>query len=213
MNEPIRRTLFLRMREASPYPATELTWSTPFELLVSVMLSARATDVSVNKVTQRLFSVANTPETILALGELGLKEHLKTIGLYNNKTHHLLKTCTLLIEEYRGEVPKERELLESLPGIGRKTANVILNVAFGEPTIAVDTHVFRVSNRTGLAPGKEVRAVEDHLLAVVPEEFRQQAHHWLILHGRHVCTARKPRCTHCLIVDLCEYPDKAYSAE
>ena len=208
MNAAIRHEIFLRLQRANPHPTTELLWSTPFELLVAVVLAAQATDVGVNKATQRLFAVANTPTAILNLGEEGLKSHIATIGLYNNKAHNLIKTCQILEEKYQGAVPQERTALEALPGVGRKTANVIPNTAFGEPTIAVDTHIFRLANRTGLAPGKDVRAVEDHLLRVVPRIFHQDAHHWLILHGRYVCTARKPRCGDCLIVDLCEYPDK-----
>jgi endonuclease-3 len=208
MNDAQRRALFERLQRANPHPTTELAWSTPFELLVAVVLSAQATDVSVNKATRRLFALANTPATLLALGEEGLKGYIDTIGLYNSKARNLLKTCSLLVERHGGEVPRERAALEDLPGVGRKTANVVLNTAFGEPTIAVDTHIFRVANRTGLAPGKDVRAVEEHLLAVVPEEFRCDAHHWLILHGRYVCTAHKPHCGECLIADLCGYPDK-----
>lgn len=208
MNEMMRLELFERMRRANPHPTTELVWSTSFELLVAVILSAQATDVSVNKATRRLFPVANTPAAILALGEEGLKGYINSIGLYNSKARNLLKTCKLLEEQHGGAVPRERMALEALPGVGRKTANVVLNTAFGEPTIAVDTHIFRVANRTGLAPGKDVRAVEDHLLTVVPEEFRRNAHHWLILHGRYVCTARKPHCEECIIADLCEYPNK-----
>ncbi|CAK0774400.1 endonuclease III [Gammaproteobacteria bacterium] len=208
MNEMIRRKIFERLQNANPNPTTELLWSTPFELLVAVILSAQATDVSVNKATRRLFLVANTPAAILKLGEEGLKGYIDTIGLYNSKARNLLKTCQFLEEQHGGEVPRKRMALEALPGVGRKTANVVLNTVFGEPTIAVDTHIFRLSNRTGLAPGKDVRVVEETLLMVVPEEFRCNAHHWLILHGRYVCTARKPHCAECLIADLCEYPDK-----
>lgn len=208
MNESIRYEIFGRMQRANSHPTTELVWSTPFELLVAVMLSAQATDVSVNQATRRLFPVANTPMMILALGEDGLKDYIGGIGLYHGKARNLIKTCQLLLERHEGVVPRERADLEALPGVGRKTANVILNTAFGEPTIAVDTHIFRVANRTGLAPGKDVRAVEDRLLVAVPEIFHRNAHHWLILHGRYVCTARKPRCGICLIVDLCEYPNK-----
>ncbi|CAK0781917.1 endonuclease III [Gammaproteobacteria bacterium] len=208
MNEMMRLELFERMRRADPHPTTELVWSTPFELLVAVILSAQATDVSVNKATRRLFPVADTPAAILALGEEGLKGYIDSIGLYNSKARNLFKTCKLLEAQHGGAVPRERMALEALPGVGRKTANVVLNTAFGEPTIAVDTHIFRVANRTGLAPGKDVRAVEDHLLTVVPEGFRCNAHHWLILHGRYVCTARKPHCEECIIADLCEYPNK-----
>ncbi len=208
MNSTKRREIFTRLRAANPKPTTELKYRSPFELLVSVILSAQATDKSVNLATARLFKVARTPKAILALGEDGLKEYIRTIGLFNTKVCNILETCHLLIEKHRGRVPHDRAALEALPGVGRKTANVILNTAFGEPTIAVDTHIFRVSNRTGLAPGKNVVEVERRLLEVVPEEFRHDAHHWLILHGRYVCIARKPRCGSCLIEDLCEYPDK-----
>jgi len=200
--------LFSRLRELNPRPTTELEYSTPFELLVAVALSAQATDVGVNKATRRLFPVANTPAAILALGEDGLKQYINTIGLFNAKAANVIATCRILLEKHGGEVPREREALEALPGVGRKTANVVLNTAFGEPTIAVDTHIFRVSNRTGLAPGKDVRAVEDELLRTVPAEFMQDAHHWLILHGRYVCKARKPECPRCVIRDLCRFPDK-----
>lgn len=200
--------LFSRLRELDPHPTTELEYHTPFELLVAVMLSAQATDVGVNKATRKLYPVANTPAAILKLGEDGLKRYIATIGLYNAKAKNVIATCHILIDRYGGEVPRDRAALESLPGVGRKTANVVLNTAFGEPTIAVDTHIFRVANRTGLAPGKDVRAVEDRLMKVVPEEFRQDAHHWLILHGRYVCKARKPDCPHCVIRDLCRYKDK-----
>ncbi|HRO62592.1 endonuclease III [Thermomonas sp.] len=201
--------LFTRLREANPRPTTELEYSSPFELLVSVVLSAQATDVGVNRATRRLYPIANTPGAILALGEDGLKECINGIGLYNAKAAHLIVLCQLLLERHGGEVPRTREELEALPGVGRKTANVVLNIAFGQPTIAVDTHIFRVANRTGLAPGKNVRAVEDKLLRLVPEEFRRNAHHWLILHGRYVCRARKPDCAHCLLHDLCRWPEKA----
>ena len=200
--------LFARLRELDPKPTTELEYTTPFELLVAVVLSAQATDVGVNKATRRLFPVASTPQAILALGEDGLKRHISSIGLYNAKAANVIALCRLLLERHGGEVPRTREALEALPGVGRKTANVVLNTAFGEPTIAVDTHIFRVSNRTGLAPGKTVREVEDKLVQVVPDEFRRDAHHWLILHGRYVCVARKPRCPACPIRDLCRYPDK-----
>lgn len=200
--------LFSRLRELNPRPTTELEYSTPFELLVAVTLSAQATDVGVNKATRRLFPVANTPQAILALGEEGLKPYISTIGLFNAKARNVIATCRILVDQYDGEVPRSREALESLPGVGRKTANVVMNTAFGEPTMAVDTHIFRVSNRTGLAPGKDVRAVEDRLLRVVPAEFLHDAHHWLILHGRYVCKARKPDCPQCVIRDLCRYPDK-----
>jgi endonuclease-3 len=208
VNAARRRKIYERLAAANPAPATELDYGTPFELLVSVVLSAQATDVSVNKATAKLFPVANTPAAILALGEEGLKSYIKTIGLFNSKAKNLLKTCAALIEQHGGEVPRDRDALEALPGVGRKTANVILNTAFGEPTIAVDTHIFRVANRIGLAPGATVRAVEDELVRVTPDEFKRHAHHWLILHGRYVCKARKPDCGQCLIADLCEYPDK-----
>ncbi len=200
--------LFTRLRELNPKPTTELEYATPFELLVAVILSAQATDVGVNKATRRLYPVANTPQAILALGEDGLKKHIATIGLFNAKAKNVIAACRILVERHGGEVPHDRAALEALPGVGRKTANVVLNTAFGEPTIAVDTHIFRVANRTGLAPGKDVRAVEDKLLKVVPEAFRQDAHHWLILHGRYVCKARKPDCPHCVIRDLCRFKDK-----
>tara|TARA_B100000700_G_scaffold330861_1_gene459576 strand:- start:5813 stop:6451 length:639 start_codon:yes stop_codon:yes gene_type:complete len=208
MNAHKRHEIFTRLREHMPEPTTELNWSTPFELLAAVLLSAQATDVGVNKATARLFPEANTPEAILALGLDGIKEHIKTIGLYNTKAENLMKTCQLLVERHGGEVPTTRKALEALPGVGRKTANVILNTAFGQPTIAVDTHIFRVSNRTGIAPGKDVLEVEKKLLRHVPREFRQDAHHWLILHGRYTCVARKPRCGSCVIEDLCEFADK-----
>jgi endonuclease-3 len=201
--------LFARLRAARPEPTTELRYLGPFELLVAVILSAQSTDRKVNEATERLFRVANTPRAILALGGDGLKRYIKTIGLYNTKAANILKTCALLLERHGGEVPRDRASLESLPGVGRKTANVILNTAFGEPTIAVDTHIFRVANRTGLAPGKTVWDVEEGLLAATPDQFKQDAHHWLILHGRYVCTARNPRCTDCPIRDLCEYPAKS----
>ena len=202
------RELFLRLAELNPHPTTELVYSTPFELLVAVILSAQATDVGVNKATRRLYAVANTPAAILALGEAGLKPFIATIGLFNAKAKNVIAACRLLVEQYAGEVPHDRAALESLPGVGRKTANVVLNTAFGEPTIAVDTHIFRVANRTGLASGKDVRAVEDRLIKVVPDEYKLDAHHWLILHGRYVCKARKPDCPQCVIRDLCRYKDK-----
>ncbi|ANB18762.1 endonuclease III [Dokdonella koreensis] len=208
MKRPDVVALFTRLRELNPHPTTELAYTTPFELLVAVILSAQATDVGVNKATRRLYPVANTPQAILALGEAGLKRYIATIGLYNAKAKNIIATCAILVERYGGEVPRSREALEALPGVGRKTANVVLNTAFGEPTIAVDTHIFRVANRTGLAPGKDVRAVEDKLMKVVPAEFRHDAHHWLILHGRYVCKARKPDCPQCVIRDLCRWPDK-----
>jgi endonuclease-3 len=200
--------LFARLKELDPKPTTELAYSTPFELLVAVILSAQATDVGVNKATRRLFPVANTPAQLVALGVEGLKPYIATIGLYNAKAANVVAMSQLLLDRHDGEVPRTREALEALPGVGRKTANVVLNTAFGEPTIAVDTHIFRVSNRTGLARGKDVRAVEERLLKVVPAEYRQDAHHWLILHGRYTCKARKPDCPRCVIRDLCRYPDK-----
>jgi len=200
--------LFTRLRELDPHPTTELLYTTPFELLVAVVLSAQATDVGVNKATRKLYPVANTPQAILDLGEEGLKRYISTIGLFNAKAKNVIALCGLLLDRHGGEVPRNREALEALPGVGRKTANVVLNTAFGEPTIAVDTHIFRVANRTGLAPGKDVRTVEDKLVKVIPAEFRQDAHHWLILHGRYVCKARKPDCPHCAIRDLCRYKDK-----
>jgi endonuclease-3 len=203
-----RREMFARLAELNPNPTTELVYRTPFELLIAVILSAQATDVGVNKATVHLFKAANTPAKMLALGEARLKEFINTIGLFNTKAANVIATCRILVEHYEGQVPRDRTALESLPGVGRKTANVILNTAFGEPTIAVDTHIFRVANRTGLAPGANVRAVEDKLMKVVPEEFRLNAHHWLILHGRYVCKARKPDCPQCVIRDLCRYPAK-----
>lgn len=208
-----RREIFARFARANPHPTTELHYSTPFELLVAVVLSAQATDVGVNKATAKLFPVANTPQAILDLGEDGLKQYIKTIGLFNSKAKNLMATCRALVEQHGGEVPRDREALEALPGVGRKTANVILNTAFGEPVIAVDTHAFRVANRTGLAPGRNVREVEDRLMAVTPDEFKHNAHHWLILHGRYVCKARKPDCPICVIRDLCEYKGKTTFAE
>jgi endonuclease-3 len=210
MNPAKRTEIFRRLRAANPAPTTELVFSTPFELLISVILSAQATDVSVNKATARLFPVANTPEQILELGLAKLKSYIKTIGLFNTKAANVMKTCRILVDEYNSRVPETREALEALPGVGRKTANVVLNTAFRHPTMAVDTHIFRVSNRTNLAPGKNVLEVEKKLLKVVPEEFMLDAHHWLILHGRYTCLARKPRCGSCLIEDLCEYRDKVY---
>jgi endonuclease-3 len=204
--------MFTRLRELNPHPTTELKYSTPFELLVAVVLSAQATDVGVNKATRKLYPVANTPESILKLGEGGLKRYISTIGLYNAKAKNVIALCQLLIDRHGGKVPRTREALEALPGVGRKTANVVLNTAFGESTIAVDTHIFRVANRTGLAPGKDVRAVEDKLEKVIPAEFKQNAHHWLILHGRYICNARKPDCPHCPIIDLCRYKDKTVAA-
>lgn len=200
--------MFSRLRELNPHPKTELEYSTPFELLVAVALSAQATDVGVNRATRKLFPVANTPQAILALGEEGLKKYIATIGLFNAKAKNVIATCRLLIEQHGGEVPRDRAALEALPGVGRKTANVVLNTAFGEPVMAVDTHIFRVANRTGLAPGKDVRAVEDLLVKVIPAEFLLDAHHWLILHGRYVCKARKPDCPQCVIRDLCRFKQK-----
>ena len=206
MNKQIRQEIFERFRAANPHPTTELNFSSPFELLIAVLLSAQATDVGVNKATAKLFPVANTPQAILDLGLDGVMEYTKTIGLY--KTKHIMQTCRILLEKYNGEVPADREALESLPGVGRKTANVVLNTAFGQPVMAVDTHIFRVSNRTKIAPGKDVREVEDKLMRFIPKEFLMDAHHWLILHGRYTCKALKPQCSKCLINDLCEYPAK-----
>ena len=208
MNAQKRLEIFTRLRNENPEPRTELAWSTPFELLIAVLLSAQATDVGVNKATAKLYPVANTPESILALGVEGLKEYIKTIGLFNTKAENVIKTCRMLIERHGGEVPQTREALEALPGVGRKTANVVLNTAFGQPTMAVDTHIFRVSNRTRIAPGKNVLEVEHKLMRHVPKEFLVDAHHWLILHGRYTCVAHKPRCGSCIIEDLCEYKDK-----
>ncbi len=208
MNKLKRFEIFSRLKAENPKPTTELEYSTPFELLVAVALSAQATDKGVNKATRKLFAAANTPEKILKLGESGLKKYIKTIGLYNTKATHIIKTCKLLIEHHNSEVPDDQKALEALPGVGRKTANVIRNTAFGHPTIAVDTHIFRVSNRTKIAPGKTVLEVEKKLLKFVPEEFMLDAHHWLILHGRYTCVARKPRCGSCVIEDLCEFKQK-----
>ncbi len=208
MNPAKREAIFACLQAANPAPTTELEYRTPFELLVAVILSAQATDRSVNLATRELFPVANTPQAILALGEAGLAERIRTIGLYRNKAKNIIGTCRILIERHGGEVPREREALEALPGVGRKTANVILNTAFGQPTIAVDTHIFRVANRTGLAPGRNVRMVEQRLEKLVPERFRKDAHHWLILHGRYVCKARRPECPRCLIREWCEYRAK-----
>jgi endonuclease-3 len=208
MNPQKRRQIYERLRAGNPAPTTELKFASPFELLVAVVLSAQATDVSVNKATDKLYRVANTPEQILKLGLEGLKSFVKTIGLFNAKAKNIIALCEILIREHGSQVPRDREALERLPGVGRKTANVVLNTAFGEPTIAVDTHIFRVANRTGLAPGKDVRQVEDRLLKFTPDEFKQDAHHWLILHGRYVCKARKPECPRCVIADLCEYRAK-----
>ncbi|QOJ31828.1 MAG: endonuclease III [Gammaproteobacteria bacterium] len=208
MNAARRTEIFLRLRAANPRPATELHYASPFELLVAVMLSAQATDVSVNKATGPLFAVAPTPERMLQLGEAGLKRHIRSIGLFNTKAEHIILACAILVDRHGGAVPRTRQELEALPGVGRKTANVVLNTAWGEATIAVDTHIFRVCNRTGLAPGRTPLAVERKLLRGVPEEFRRDAHHWLILHGRYTCLARRPRCPQCLIADLCEYRHK-----
>ena len=208
MNPQKRQAIFERLRAANPQPRTELIYATPFELLVAVILSAQATDKSVNKATAELYRAARTPAAILALGITGLSKYIKSIGLYNAKAKNIIAMCRILLERHGGEVPSAREALEELPGVGRKTANVVLNTAFGEPTMAVDTHIFRVANRTGIAPGKTVREVEDRLLKFVPLEFRHDAHHWLILHGRYTCTARRPACPICMIADLCEYRHK-----
>ena len=208
MNKAKRRAIFERLRELNPHPTTELNFQSPFELLIAVMLSAQATDVSVNKATVRLFAHANTPQAMLSLGEAKLKDYIKTIGLFNTKAANVIKTCTILVEQHQGAVPTTREALEALPGVGRKTANVVLNTAFGQPTMAVDTHIFRVANRTGLAPGKTPLAVEHALLKNIEPEFLHDAHHWLILHGRYVCVARKPQCPDCVIRDLCDYKHK-----
>lgn len=210
MNKNKRLQILTRLRDNNPKPETELNFSSPFELLVAVTLSAQATDVSVNKATDKLFPIANTAHSIYALGVDGLKEYIKTIGLYNNKAINVIKACEILIEKYQGEVPEDREALEALPGVGRKTANVVLNTAFGWPTIAVDTHIFRLANRTKFAPGKNVVEVENNMLKVVPAEFKVDVHHWFILHGRYTCLARKPRCGSCIIEDLCEFKDKVY---
>lgn len=208
MNKEKRYQILSRLRENNPTPTTELNFSNPFELLIAVLLSAQATDVGVNKATGPLFAVANNPEDMLALGVDGVKDYIKTIGLFNTKAENVIKTCRILVEQHQGVVPESREALEALPGVGRKTANVVLNTAFGWPTIAVDTHIYRVSNRTKLAPGKTVNEVEKKLLKVVPAEFKVDVHHWLILHGRYTCIARKPRCGSCIIEDLCEFKDK-----
>jgi endonuclease-3 len=208
VNRARRQEIFTRLRDANPEPTTELLYDNPFQLLIAVILSAQATDVGVNKATRALYKKVKTPRAMLKLGEEGLKEYIKTIGLYNTKARNIIKACAILDEQHGGKVPEERAALEALPGVGRKTANVVLNTAFGQPTIAVDTHIFRVSNRTGIAPGKNVVEVEQRLLRLVPDEFKQDAHHWLILHGRYTCVARKPRCQSCCIADLCEYKDK-----
>ncbi|TXG94746.1 MAG: endonuclease III [Rhodocyclaceae bacterium] len=209
MNPAKRAEIFARLQAVNPAPTTELEYGSPFQLLIAVLLSAQATDVSVNKATRRLFADAPTPDAMAALGEERLADYIKTIGLFRTKAKNTIATCNILLSQHGGEVPRSREALEALPGVGRKTANVVLNTAFGEPTIAVDTHIFRVSNRTGLAPGKTPLAVELKLLKTVPEQYRRDAHHWLILHGRYVCTARRPQCERCLIVDLCEFKGKA----
>ena len=208
MNKQKRAAIFSKLRELDPHPETELNYHTPFQLLISVILSAQATDISVNKATDKLYPVANTPESIFALGVAGITPYIKTIGLYNSKAKNIIKTCEILIEDYGSEVPQTRKALESLPGVGRKTANVVMNTAFGEPTIAVDTHIFRVANRTGIAHGKTPLEVEKRLLRSTPEEFKKDAHHWLILHGRYICKARKPLCSRCAIIDWCEYRKK-----
>ena len=208
MNNAKRHEIFSRLQKDNPHPTTELNYSTPFELLIAVILSAQATDKGVNKATEKLFPVANTAEAIYALGEEGLKKYIRTIGLFNSKAKNIIKTCKILVDEHNSQVPEEQKQLEALPGVGRKTANVVRNTAFGHPTMAVDTHIFRVSNRTRIAPGKTVLEVEKKLLKFVPKEFMQDAHHWLILLGRYTCVARKPRCGSCLIEDLCEYKDK-----
>lgn len=211
MNRKKRGEVFARLKRANPNPTTELTYHSPFELLVAVILSAQATDKVVNQVTASLFRIANTPETMLALGEDAVRDHIRRLGLFNSKAKNLVATCQILLREHDGEIPHDRDALQELPGVGRKTANVILNTAFGEPTIAVDTHIFRVANRTRLARGKTVKQVEERLLKVVPDEYKKHAHHWLILHGRYVCTARKPQCASCIISDLCEFPEKSSS--
>jgi len=213
LNKIKRTRIFSILREQNPSPTTELVYQTPFELLISVILSAQATDVAVNRATKKLYAVANTPEKIHTLGLSKLKSYIKTIGLYNNKANNIIETCRLLVEKFNSEVPKDREPLESLPGVGRKTANVVLNTAFDEPTIAVDTHIFRVSNRTGIASGKNVTQVEQRLLKFVPNEFKRDAHHWLILHGRYTCIARSPRCGSCIIFDECEWKEREKHAE
>lgn len=211
MNKKKVAAIFARLKALNPHPTTELEYRTPFELLVAVILSAQATDKSVNLATRTLFKHASTPQAIFKLGVAGLSQYIKTIGLYNTKARNVIEMCRILLEQHGGKVPESREQLEALPGVGRKTANVILNTAFGQPTIAVDTHIFRVANRTGLAPGNDVREVEDHLLKVVPPEYLHDAHHWLILHGRYTCIARKPKCPECPILDLCEFREKTRS--
>jgi len=210
MNAAKRREIFLRLQQQNPHPTTELEFHSPFELLIAVLLSAQATDVSVNAATRQLYPVANTPQSILNLGEEKLREYVQRIGLYKTKSKHIIQTCKILLEKHAGEVPHSREALEALPGVGRKTANVVLNTAFGQPTIAVDTHIFRVSNRTRIAPGKDVVEVEKKLIKFIPEEFKHDAHHWLILLGRYTCQARKPKCGQCIIENLCEYKKKTF---
>lgn len=210
MNKTKRYNILCRLQADNPHPTTELVYCSPFELLIAVLLSSQATDVNVNKATSRLFPVANTPQATLTLGVDGVKSYIKSIGLSNSKAKNIIKTCWLLLERHQGEVPEDRGALEALPGVGRKTANIVLNIAFGWPTIAVDTHIFRVANRTRFAVGKDVKAVEQKLLAVVPKAFQVDCHHWFILHGRYTCIARKPRCSTCLIEDLCEYKQKYY---
>ena len=213
MNPEKRRQIFERLRTANPHPTTELEYTSPFELLIAVILSAQATDVSVNKATRKLYAVANTPEKIAALGVDGLIPYVQTIGLYRTKAKNVIETCHLLLEKHHGEVPRDRESLQALPGVGRKTANVVLNTAFGQPAMAVDTHIFRVANRTGIAPGKNVDIVEQKLMKFIPSEYLMDAHHWLILHGRYTCIARTPHCWNCLIADLCEYKPKTHQPE
>ncbi len=213
MNTDKRREIFTRLRAANPHPTTELEYTTPFELLIAVILSAQATDVGVNKATRKLYPVANTPQAIYDLGFEGLTPYVQTIGLYRNKAKNVIETCRILLEQHGGQVPNDREALQALPGVGRKTANVVLNTAFGVPAMAVDTHIFRVSNRTGIAPGKNVDVVEQKLMKFVPQEFLMDAHHWLILHGRYTCTARSPQCWNCLIADLCEFKQKTPQPE
>lgn len=210
MNKSKRTEIFEILKAQQPKPTTELNYSSPFELLVAVILSAQATDISVNKATKYLFSVANTPEALLELGVIGLKKYIRTIGLFNTKAANIIKTSSLLISQHGGQVPDNRHSLQQLPGVGRKTANVVLNTAFGQPTIAVDTHIFRVANRTGIGPGKDVRTVEEKLMKSVPDEYKQDAHHWLILHGRYTCVAHKPKCGSCVIYELCEFRQKMH---
>ncbi len=213
MNQEKRHEIFARLKQANPHPTTELEYTTPFELLIAVILSAQATDVSVNKATRKLFADASTPANIAALGVTGLIPYIQTIGLYRNKAKNVIETCRILLEQYAGKVPRERAALEALPGVGRKTANVVLNTAFGQPAIAVDTHIFRVANRTGIAPGKNVEEVERKLMKMIPDEYIMDAHHWLILHGRYTCMARTPQCWNCMIADLCEFKPKTPAPE